>query len=197
MTPQEFKTRRERLRLSQTALGELMGVTKQTIINYERPDGDGPVPMAALAISALDPGGHDSSDFENALGLFETAVLLMRDPDVAVTMLDNVELMAARYSAAPGSMGEVQRQARVIAFERLIAAMNEGKAAAMLMSTNPNAKRREREAIRGIGVFSTNTPLQQVRALENKRGIGSFTADPPVTFDHNSIFPPNRPIKSK
>lgn len=122
MTPQEFKQRRTRLGLSQSMLAGRLGVTKQTIINYERPDGDGPPPMAALAIMALDNpvGPLNEMAIASTLETFVSSVLAARDADAAVAALDEHEDIVAR--ARPLGMGyeESKRLARTFAFERLI-----------------------------------------------------------------------------
>ena len=52
-SPGRLKEERTRLGLSQSALAESLGVTKWTVINYERPGGRGtPIPADLLSACA-------------------------------------------------------------------------------------------------------------------------------------------------
>jgi transcriptional regulator with XRE-family HTH domain len=126
MTPQEFKARRTNLGFSQSALAERLGVTKQTIINYEREGGEGPPAMAALAMSALGGPVGPLSEIavKGALIAFLDSVLGLRDADAAASNLNAYEDMFARVRPMEMAYDESTRRARVFAFERLIEAID-------------------------------------------------------------------------
>lgn len=122
MTPQEFKSRRLRLGMSQTALGERLGTTKQTIIKYEDERGDGPPTMAALAITALDVPGDTGAELDLKLELhgLADAVLKERNADEAVRCIEEIERILAKRRPATMGYETAAREARKIAFEHLI-----------------------------------------------------------------------------
>lgn len=122
MTPQEFKARRLRLGMSQSALGERLGTTKQTIIRYEDERGDGPPTMAALAITALDVPGDSGAELDLKLALHSLAIAVTKDrnADTAVESLDEIERILAKRRPTGMGYETAAREARKIAFEQLI-----------------------------------------------------------------------------
>lgn len=122
MTPQEFKARRLRLGLSQTALGDRFGLSKQTIIRMEDERGEGPPPLAALAITALDVPGDPGAELDLKLELHGLAAAVLRDrnADAAVESLDEIERILAKRRPTAMGYETAAREARKIAFEHLI-----------------------------------------------------------------------------
>jgi len=190
MTPQEFKARRLRLGMSQSALGDRLGTTKQTIIKYEDERGDGPPTMAALAITALDVPGDSGAELDLMLELHSLTDAVMNDQsaDAAVESLDEIERILAKRRPTDMGYETAAREARKIAFEHLI-----GKIGGNVQLTKSDYRYRLAQAL--LGNPGKDAPRHSIRDFSaqpspdiavginkppTRRGLGSLTYDPPT-----------------